>query len=344
MTSMCTRPPGPQTGLLPRAALGDVLRGRAPLFGSRLDPNRQRGFLSPVEGRLAMGIPYGDLSSEEATQLEHGSRVSMLLRLAAAHLLGARGGGVLESKPFVVSAALDNLTVDEALDAILAPARSTGCRMVFFAHAHALNLAAFDRSFAMVLASADHVLPDGIGIRLAARLLGKRMRHNINGTDLLPLLCQRSMREGRPLVLIGGAPGVADECAARLRQQHPGLDIRLVHHGFLDDDASDELARRVGAIEGAIVLVGMGSPLQERWVLHHLAGVSNITAITVGGLFDFFSGRVPRAPMAWREVGLEWLYRLLQEPRRMAKRYLLGNPLFLALTLLQRFGLHGANS
>jgi N-acetylglucosaminyldiphosphoundecaprenol N-acetyl-beta-D-mannosaminyltransferase len=80
----------------------------------------------------------------------------------------------------------------------------------------------------------------------------------------------------------------------------------------------------------------MGSPIQERFAWEHLAHIPTATVITVGGLFDFFSGRVPRAPLAWRELGLEWLFRLVQEPRRLAKRYLVGNPLFLLLALKQR--------
>jgi N-acetylglucosaminyldiphosphoundecaprenol N-acetyl-beta-D-mannosaminyltransferase len=137
-------------------------------------------------------------------------------------------------------------------------------------------------------------------------------------------------------VFVGGAEGVAEQCAARLRHDHPGLSTPVVTHGYVSDEESDAIRARIAKVGRAVVLVGMGSPRQETWARRHLDGIPGITVVTVGGLFDFFSGRIPRAPAVWRELGVEWLYRLIQEPRRLARRYLLGNPLFLALALRQR--------
>jgi len=112
--------------------------------------------------------------------------------------------------------------------------------------------------------------------------------------------------------------------------------VAAVHHGFLDDDSSAHLAASIRALGRCLVMVGMGIPRQERWAWRWLRELPEATVLTVGGLFDFFSGDVQRAPVAWRELGLEWLWRLRSEPRRLAARYLLGNPLFLTLTLTQR--------
>lgn len=326
------------TALLPRATLGEVLRGEARLVGSRLDPARPRGVFSPIEARVSLGLVYEDLAAAEARALAAGSaaRAGAALRGLLAAALAPPAGAARAERPFVVGARVDALTVEEALAAILAPAPRDRARVVHFVHPHALNVAAGDAELRGRYARADAVLPDGVGLRLGARLLGHALPHNLNGTDLLPLLCARAAAAGRPLALVGAAPGVADACAERLRAATPGLEIPLTSHGFLDDEASAALAQRIGALAAPVVLVGMGTPLQERWVWRHLAGVGGATALTVGGLFDFFSGRVPRAPMVLRELGLEWAFRLAQEPRRLARRYLAGNPLFLARVVRQR--------
>jgi len=294
--------------------------------------------VSPVEARLRLGLAYGELREEESERLAQRTPSSDLGVVARALLSGVVAGGqsaVAADRPFIVSSQVDNVTVDEALDAILEPTEGRN-RMAFFVHPHALNLARFDREFAQRLTRADLVLPDGVGIRVAARILGIGMRHNINGTDLLPLLCERARDEGVPLVLIGAAPGIAERCAERLLAAHHGLSIPVVSDGFLSEEQSGAIVDEVRKLGRCLVLVGMGSPIQERWALEHLAGLPDVTVLTVGGLFDFFSGAMPRAPLAFRELGLEWAYRLAQEPRRMARRYLLGNPLFLTLAAWQR--------
>lgn len=331
------------TELLPPASALDVLRGRAPLVGSRLDPLRPRGFISPVEARVLLGLAYGDLAEEEARYLDSvrgpGADAKLLVRVALARL-GAQNEARAVERPVIVSAAVDNVTIPEAVDAIFAQhtsePRATRSYMVHFVHPHALNLAAFDAEYRSLLRRADLVLPDGVGLRLAAKILGVGLRHNVNGTDLLPLLCARAAEAGRPLLLVGGAEGVAEACRENLLAHTPGLSIPFIHHGFLDEAALARVKAELRKHPGALLLVGMGSPLQERWAWANASDVPGLTVITVGGLFDFFSGRIARAPQEWRELGLEWLWRLKQEPTRLAKRYLLGNPLFLSLAVKQR--------
>ncbi|MFT3768675.1 MAG: WecB/TagA/CpsF family glycosyltransferase [Minicystis sp.] len=327
------------TMLLPRAPLRDVLLGRAPLVGSRCDPAAPRGLVSPIEARIHLGLRYEDPVEEERRRLARtGPRetFSLVLRTALAETLWPSGGKRPLQRPFIVSTAVDNITVAEALEAVFTrrvPGRAT---MIHFVHPHALTLAAFDREHAGLLERADLRLPDGVGLRLAAALLDVQLADNVNGTDLLPLLCREAARRHLPMVLIGGAPGVAARCAARLVEGTPELAIAFTEHGYHDDDASRAVAERVRALGRAVVLVGMGSPVQERWAWRHLASAEDAAVLTVGGLFDFYSGRIPRAPEAVRELGLEWAHRLAQEPRRLGKRYLLGNPLFVALVLTQR--------
>ena len=334
------RPAGAE--LLPRAALTEVLLGRAPLVGARCDPRAPRGLVSPIEARARLGLLYADPVEEEARSLRqrgHLHDLGVVARCLATRLLWPAGGARAARRPFIVSARVDNVTFREALAAILAPPPPPDrgrARMIHFVHPHALTLAARDRDHRARLARADVLLPDGVGLRAAASMLGIALRGNLNGTDLLPLLCHEAAACGVPLALVGAAPGVADSCAARLARDTPGLRIPLVSHGYLSDAEAAAVAGRVRALGRVVVLVGMGSPLQERWAWQHLSAAPQASVVTVGGLFDFFSGRIPRAPPAVRELGLEWLYRLAQEPRRLAGRYLLGNPLFLLLALRQR--------
>lgn len=323
--------------LLPRAPLRHVLTGRSPLVGSRLDPARPRGFASPIEARVALGLPYGDLADEEAARLDSATPSARLAALASALLASTlHSGREAPARPHIVAARVDNLRIDEALDALFAPPPTDRARVVHFVHPHALNLACVDEELRAHLARADLVLPDGVGLRLAALILGLGLRDNLNGTDLLPLICRRAAASGRPLVLIGAAPGVAHDAAERLRRDFPGLSIPLVAHGFLGPAEVEALTAQLDQLTDPLVLVAMGSPRQEAWIWRHLASRPRLTALSVGGLLDFVAGRVPRAPWLWRELGLEWLFRLRQEPARLARRYLVGNPLFVLRALRQR--------
>lgn len=329
-----------ESNLLPRAKLKDVLGGRARFVGSRMDAGKPRGFFSPVEARLRMGIPYDDLRVAEADYLGRRSfkaDLGVMARTALAYALSPASKKPAAARPFIVSAHVDNLTIDQALELVLAPPQTSRGKLVYFVHAHSLNLARFNRDYAGILAEADALLPDGIGIRLAARTLGVSMRHNVNGTDLFPLLCREAAREGIPVALVGGAPGIAAECARRMQAENPTLQLPVVYSGyFANDTEAQAVADRIAALGRVIVLIGMGSPRQERWSWRFLRHTSGATVLTVGGLFDFYSGRIRRAPIIWREMGIEWLWRLLQEPRRLAKRYLIGNPLFMLLALEQK--------
>lgn len=325
--------------LLPRASLRDVLRGRARLVGARLDPRAARGWISPVEARVLLGIPYGDLGAEEAAYLQGrrpASDLAVLLRTGFAYAVAPRRSAVCDPRPWIVSARVANLSIDEALEGIFAPPAPGRPRVIHFVHPHALNIAARDAELAGHLQRADLVLPDGVGIRLAALILGIAMRHNVNGTDLWPAIFRSAAARGVPVALVGAAAGLAQTSAEQLARSHAGLRVPIVSHGYLGAPESRELVSRIRALGRCLVFVGMGTPRQEAWTWSYLADAPDVTVVTVGGLFDFLSGRVQRAPMAWRELGLEWLFRALREPRRYAWRYLTGNPVFLLRALRQR--------
>lgn len=207
----------------------------------------------------------------------------------------------------------------------------------FIAHtnAHTVNLAYEDAEYLGVLRRADLVLNDGKGMMLAARILGDRFPRDMNGNYFSPLLLERCAARGWPVFFLGAGPGIAAEAAALLETRFPGLKISGTHDGFFATDEDAIAAIRESGAD--VVLVGMGNPLQERWIDRCLDRTGARIGVGVGAFFDFIVGSIPRAPAWMNRIGLEWLHRLAQEPKRMWRRYILGNPKFVWRTLKQRF-------
>ena len=223
-----------------------------------------------------------------------------------------------------------NLALDEAVAAIESAVLSRTPTRVAFVNADCVNIAARNPAYRDSLAGMDWVFVDGIGMRLAGRLLKQPVRDNVNGTDLFPLLCAALAAHGRSLYLLGGRPGVAEAAAHWAGANYPGLRIAGARDGYFPEADSHRVAATVRDSGADVLLVAMGVPLQESWIARHGESAGATVTLGVGGLFDYYSGRIPRAPAWMRRTGLEWLFRLVQEPRRLWRRYLLGNVVFLA--------------
>lgn len=225
-------------------------------------------------------------------------------------------------------------TLDEAVKLIEEHYEKRARIAVAFANAHALNVAADNPDFRKALQNAI-VLNDGIGVDIASRILyGSAFPENLNGTDF----CLKYLRQTKHryrIFLLGAKPGTAERAARSLTALCPRHEIVGCHHGHFnagDVSAIVELIRCSGA---NVLLVAMGNPKQELFIQDHLAGTGCLLGIGVGALFDFLAGNVPRA-MPWvQRWRLEWVFRLAQEPRRLAGRYLIGNPVFLIRVLRQ---------
>jgi exopolysaccharide biosynthesis WecB/TagA/CpsF family protein len=326
-----------------RASLAAVAAGRARIVGSRTVAGTEclglsPGMVSPYELRQAVGLRYGDPTFEEARWERQRSFLgdgALVARFLLSKAFAPQGKKRAE-RVTVLGVSLDALDTGEAIDRIVAFAREGSSRSVYFLHPHALNLAHEDTSLRAVIARADLALPDGAGLRVAASLLGRSLPANLNGTDLVPELLVELAVAGIPVALFGGAPGVAERAGKAFSVRY-GVEIKAVRDGFGDAEGNAAWLTQVSAGGPVVLLVGIGSPLQERFVDANVRGRPNIVAVTVGGLFDFASNDKPRASGALRELGLEWVYRLALEPKRMARRYLVGNPLFVARVLRQRF-------
>ena len=226
----------------------------------------------------------------------------------------------------VLGLRIQNTTQDEAIEWILEHAEDVRTRQLVFVNPHCVNIAGHDRLYRESVHSGDLVLADGIGMQMAGRLLGTPFRQNVNGTDLFPALCQHPQASGKlRLFLLGGLPGIADKVADWVRVYAPGVIIAGVQDGFFKPDEQDAVIDRINSSGANVLLVAMGVPLQDVWIRRYLPRLCVGVAMGVGGLFDFYSDRIPRAPLWMREAGLEWVYRLSQEFGRMWRRYLIGN-------------------
>ena len=201
-----------------------------------------------------------------------------------------------------------------------------GAATVAYANVHVIDMAWGDPALRAFLAGADLVYCDGGGVVLGARLLGRALPERMTGADWIWDLAAHAEAEGWRIFWMGGEPGVAAAAARKLQKRHPRLDV-ATEHGFHED--AEAVVAAMNAFAPHIVLVGMGTPVQERWVARNRAAIAAPVVWVTGATADFVSGKVPRGPK-WLHDRQEWLARLLVDPRRLWRRYLLGNARFLA--------------
>jgi N-acetylglucosaminyldiphosphoundecaprenol N-acetyl-beta-D-mannosaminyltransferase len=233
----------------------------------------------------------------------------------------------------LLDVAIANVTRRRAIELMegLILSHAGQARSVFFANAHTLNLAASRPDYRGVLNSADYVFGDGTGVRWAARLRGVGLEDNLNGTDLMPEFFEATAGRGYRYFLLGAAPATVETAARAAEARFPGWKQAGFHHGFLGDPQTLAGAiERVNRARPHLLLVAMGNPRQEQWIARYRHRLRANLCVGVGGLFDFWAGKFRRAPAWLRRVGHEWVWRLVADPRDKARRYLLGNPLFLA--------------
>jgi N-acetylglucosaminyldiphosphoundecaprenol N-acetyl-beta-D-mannosaminyltransferase len=237
---------------------------------------------------------------------------------------------------------LDPVDLHSLLARVGAMVESGSKQTIMYLNVHVANCAARDHGLRDALGAADLVYCDGAGIRLGAWLLGQNPPPRLTGADFIWDLAALSAERGFSLFWIGGRAGVARRAVARLADRCPGLEIAGTHHGFFAKQGSETTAviSEVNASRPDIVLVGLGTPMQESWVTLHRAAIEAPVVWCIGATADFIAGEVPRGPRWMVDNGLEWLHRLWAEPRRMWRRYAVGNPIFLLRILGERLGRH----
>lgn len=230
--------------------------------------------------------------------------------------------------------AIDDLTREDFIHTILSWARGKNPpRLVTYLNAHCINIYFADAEYARIINQADLVYADGQAVIWASRVLKEPLPERISAADFFPQFCELCAKEHLSLYLLGSCAGVAEKAAENLREALPSLRIAGARHGYIAAVEIPQLVSEIREAKPDILLVGMSVPLQEKFAFHHLKELRVPVVWCVGALFEYVARIAPRAPVWMRRLGLEWLFRLAIEPRRLWRRYLLGNIAFLWKTI-----------
>ncbi len=215
---------------------------------------------------------------------------------------------------------VDRVNMEQALGAFGEMLEGQGCSMIVTPNSEIVQNATKNEELAELIKGADLVIPDGIGLVKASKMLGYPLGERVTGIDFsfeaLKLLAAR----GQSAFFFGSKPGVAEKAAEKLREQIPGLIVAGTRNGYFSPEEEAGIAAEIDASGAAFLLAALGSPKQELFMEKYRRGFKNVkAAIGVGGSFDVWSGTLERAPAFYRDHGLEWFYRLMQEPSRIGR-------------------------
>lgn len=223
----------------------------------------------------------------------------------------------------------DNVTMDEAV-ARAAELIKSGERFYCVTPNAEIGYKAMqDEAFCQLLNGAKLMLPDGAGVVLAAKILGTPLKQKVAGVDFADSFMDLMEQEGYTLYLLGSKPGVAELAAEKMLQKHPKLHICGMADGYFSDETA--VVENVNAAKADVLFVCLGAPKQEKFMYEHLSDLNVKMMIGLGGSLDAFAGTVKRAPKIWIKLNLEWLYRLLKEPKRIGRMMCLPKYIFAAI-------------
>jgi N-acetylglucosaminyldiphosphoundecaprenol N-acetyl-beta-D-mannosaminyltransferase len=187
------------------------------------------------------------------------------------------------------------------------------------------------------ISNAEVVTPDGVGLLLAAKLYNKSFPERVTGTDLMYRLAERSQQKGYRLYFLGAGKGIAEKAADELKKEYGNIHIAGTHDGYFSADQENKIIEEINDKKADILVVCMGAYVQEMFIERNRNRLNVSVAFGNGAALDFVSKRFKRAPLWMQEKGLEWLFRFLQEPGRLWKRYMIGNFVFIWLVMKDLF-------
>jgi N-acetylglucosaminyldiphosphoundecaprenol N-acetyl-beta-D-mannosaminyltransferase len=235
---------------------------------------------------------------------------------------GKEGFGRKNSRLKVLNVSVDPVDMDQAIDRIehfLSSERRP--HSVFAVNPEKSCLMSRDPSFCRAFSTADMLIPDGVGIVLAARILHGVYLHRVTGIDLMKKLCCYASERGRKVFVYGSTEEVNKKAVERLRLRYPGLQVAGRADGYTTSHQMSDLLDKINGSGAEILFLALGSPKQEKWYLSHAGKLENVRICQgVGGSLDAIAGNVKRAPKLWRILGMEWLFRLISEPARFRRQ------------------------
>lgn len=235
-------------------------------------------------------------------------------------------------------------TVETCIDQI-STWLSSGERRRFYAclNPHSMMVAESDPVFRKALLSAHLLSPDGVGILIGSRIMGCRIRYRVTGSDIFHGVCRRlndNLTRQYSFFFLGASQDVLSKIEANLKKDYPNLVFAGAHSPPFKSEFSDadnsRMIREINAVSPDVLWVGMTAPKQEKWIAQHLGDLEVGFAGAIGAVFDFYSGRVKRSSPVFQKIGLEWLHRFYQEPKRLWRRAFVSHPAFIAKVIAMR--------
>ena len=244
---------------------------------------------------------------------------------------------------FILGVRVDVVSLDELLEVLHLIIQEHQRAIVAYVNVQAINLAQELGWFRNFINQSQVVFCDGFGVKWAARFLTGKVLQRFTPPDWFGYLAEMCAEYGFSMFFLGARQDVIEKAATVAQGKYPGLRLAGVQHGFFDKTPgsieNQALVARINALRPDILVVGFGMPVQEKWILENWDSLDVRIVLPVGAFFDYLTGDVVRAPRWMTDHGLEWLGRLLVEPRRLWKRYILGNPRFLWKILMQKLGI-----
>lgn len=226
----------------------------------------------------------------------------------------------------------NNINKEEALKICIELLTLNEKKNIFFLNADYLYKAQKDKEYNQILKqNTNLLLGDGIGLKLITKHLGGSMIDNCNGTDFMALLLKNIQYLNPKIFFLGGQIGVAKKAANHFKNLYPSIQIVGTHHGYWEND--QEIIKIINSSNANILLVGLGAPKQEKWIINNRDNIKATLCFGVGAFFDFYSGRIKRAPKIIRFFNIEWFWRFLNEPKRLFKRYFINSIQLLIIIL-----------
>jgi N-acetylglucosaminyldiphosphoundecaprenol N-acetyl-beta-D-mannosaminyltransferase len=230
---------------------------------------------------------------------------------------------------------MSGFTLAEAAETFSEIARKTETRLIFTANAEHIGLMNSNEEFRSACIGADFIVSDGMSLVWFSRLLGQGLPERVTGSDLLPELCRIAEKKGLKVFFLGGMPEVTPKAVESLIRRYPSLKVAGMATPWIDlndrQETHREVIESINSSQSDIVFIGFGAPKQEIWASRNRTLLRTGIVLGVGGTFDFLAGKTVRAPLWMQKAGFEWLWRLVHEPKRLWRRYLIGNLRFLTI-------------
>ncbi|MCF6097219.1 WecB/TagA/CpsF family glycosyltransferase [Thermovorax subterraneus] len=233
----------------------------------------------------------------------------------------------------ILGVPLDKVTLEQAAQEVERMLDEGNTKVIVTPNAEIIMAAQKNPALKNAIAASDLILPDGIGVVIASKIIGNPLPERIAGFDLMVKMLKIAAIRGLSIFLLGGKPGVAEEAAKNILAGFSGLKVAGTHHGYFNERQHDEVVQKINEAKPHFIFIGMGAPRQELFMVNNKSKINGSIMMGVGGSLDVFAGRVKRAPVWMQRTGFEWLYRLLQEPWRLKRMSVL--PLFIIKVLMK---------